>query len=100
MAYAPWLAPFGWGMFFIGLVVAIILYAVKRKFYPVMYLVSIAMYTFTIGYVIDIFDLGKNGTLLLLAFSALVFILLGLYFSHKFERDKKHLIDSIPSKRR
>lgn len=100
MVYSPWLGPFGWGIFFIGLVVAIILFAIKRKFYPVMYLASIATYIFTIGFVIDAFDLSKNITLLLLALSALIFILLGFYFAKKFETKKAEFIESIPSKKR
>ena len=100
MVYSYWLAPFGWGIFFIGLVVAIILYAVKQKFYPVMYLVSIATYIFTIGFVIDAFDLGKNVVLLLLGLSAVIFILLGFYFSKKFEKVKEKFVGEIPSKRK
>ena len=55
MVYSDWLAPFGWGIFFIGLVLAIILFAIRKKFYPVMYLVSVATYIFTVGFVIDAF---------------------------------------------
>ena len=98
MVYSSYLAPFGWGIFFAGLMAAIILFAIKRKFYPVMYLVSIALYIFTIGFIIDIFDLSKNGVLLLLAFSALVFILLGFYFSHKSKNRKDSFVQRIPSK--
>lgn len=99
MAYSGWLLPFGWGIFFIGLVVAIILFAIKRKFYPVMYLVSVATYIFTIGFAIDAYDIGKNGKLLLLALSAVIFILLGLYFSRKFSKTKKEFVERIPSRR-
>jgi len=99
MAYASWLAPFGWGIFFIGLIISIVLFAVNRKFYPVMYLVSIATYIFTIGFVIDAFDIGKNGVLLLLALSAVVFIVLGMYFASKFDKKKENFVKSIPSKR-
>ena len=83
MVYSFWLAPYGWGIFFIGLVVAIILFATSRKFYPVMYLISIATYIFTIGFMIDAFNLSKNYVLLLLALSSIVFIGLGLYFSSR-----------------
>jgi len=99
MAYSPWLGAFGWGIFFLGLVGAIILFAVKRKFASVMYLVSIATYIFTVGFVIDAFDIGKNGVLLLLALSAVIFILLGFYFSTKFKKEKESFISRIPSKR-
>lgn len=99
MVYSAWLGPFGWGIFFIGLVVAIILFAIKREFSPVMYLVSIATYIFTIGFVIDAFDLSKNWTLLLLALSAVIFIVLGVYFTKKFEAKKSQFAESIQKKR-
>jgi len=99
MVYSPWLGVFGWGIFFVGLVASVILFAVKRRFYPVMYLVSIALYIFTIGFVIDAFDVGKNGVLLLLAFSAVVFILLGVYFSSKMSREKEDFVESVPRRR-
>jgi len=100
MVYSYWLGPLGWGIFFIGLVVAIILFAIKRKFYPVMYLASIATYIFTVGFVIDAFDLSRDVTLLLLALSALIFILLGFYFAYRFERKKSEFVENIPSKKR
>lgn len=100
MVYSEWLAPFGWGIFFIGLVIAIILFAVKRKFYPVMYLASISTYIFTIGFVIDAFDLSKNWVLLLLAFSAVIFIILGTYFANKFEGKKAEFMQTIPSRKK
>ena len=99
MVYSVWLAPFGWSIFFFGLIAAIVIFAVKKKFYPVMYLVSIATYIFTIGFTIDILNLGKNGVLLLLAFSALIFILLGLYFSHKSKGRKEPFVQSTSSRR-
>jgi len=99
MVYALWLGPFGWGIFFIGLVAAIVLFAIKRKFYPVMYLISTATYIFTVGFTIDIFDFGKGGILLILAFSAIVFIGLGLYFASKFNKEKENFVQKIPSRR-
>lgn len=83
MAWYPFL---GYGIFWIGLVIAIILYAIKRKWHPLMYLISVCMYIFTVGFVIDVFKLSKNGILLTLAFSALVMIGLGLYLSKKFKK--------------
>jgi UDP-N-acetylmuramyl pentapeptide phosphotransferase/UDP-N-acetylglucosamine-1-phosphate transferase len=97
--YAPWLGPFGWGIFFIAFIVAIILFAVKRKFYPIMYLISIATYIFTLGFVIDAFDLSKNFILLLLALSAILFILAGVYFAKKFEKHKQKFMQSAPKKK-
>ena len=83
MAWYPFL---GYGVFWIGLVVAIIIYAMKRKWNPIMYLISVCLYIFTVGFVIDVFDLSKNGILLILAFSALVMIGLGYYLSKKFKK--------------
>jgi len=83
MAWYPYL---GYGIFWIGLVVAIILYAMKRKWNPIMYLISVCLYIFTVGFVIDAFDLSKNGILITLAFSALVMIGLGFYLSNKLKK--------------
>lgn len=71
----------GIGIFWIGLVVAIILFANYKKIYPVIFLASICLYIFTVGFMIDVFELNKNLILLTLAFSALVFMGLGFYFS-------------------
>jgi len=76
----------GHGIFWIGLVVAIILYAMKRKWHPIMYLISVSLYIFTVGFVIDVFDLSKNGILLSLAFSAVVMIGVGFYLSKKLKK--------------
>ncbi|PIN93564.1 hypothetical protein COU54_02695 [Candidatus Pacearchaeota archaeon CG10_big_fil_rev_8_21_14_0_10_31_24] len=97
--YPYWLSPFGWGIFFIGLVLAIILFAIKKKFAPVMHLVSVATYIFTIGFISAAFDIGKNGVLLLLALSAVIFISLGFYFSSKSNVEKEKFASKIPSKR-
>ncbi len=83
MANGIWYPFLGYAVFWIGLIVAIILYAMKRKWYPLMYLISIALYIFTIAFVIDVFDLSRNWILLLLALSAVIMILLGLYLSKK-----------------
>jgi|SRR3989338_6794838 len=99
MVYSVWLGAFGWGIFFIGVLAAVILFAVKRKFYPVMYLISIATYIFTVGFIIDALDIGKNGVLILLALSAVLFIALGFYFSVKFSKEKEAFARSIPSRR-
>jgi hypothetical protein len=76
----------GGAVFWIGLIAAIIIYANFRKFNHLMYLVSICLYVFTVGYVIDAFSLGKNAILLLLAFSSILMMGLGYYFMKKFSR--------------
>lgn len=75
--YGMW----GWGIFWISLIVGIILFVKSKKLYPVIYLISIALYVFTAGFVIDAYSLGKLGILLTLVISAIVFMLLGYYFS-------------------
>ncbi len=86
-----WSEMFGYGIFWIGLIVAIITYAIKRKWFPIMYLISISLYIFTIGFVIDKFDFTKNGILGLLAFSALAMIGVGVYLSKKFHKQENEL---------
>ena len=83
MAWYPFL---GYGIFWIGLITSIILYAMKRKWYPIMYLISVSLYVFTMGFIIDVFDLSKNGILIILAFSALIMIGAGSYLSQKFQK--------------
>ena len=83
MTWYPFL---GYATFWIGLIVSIILYAMKRKWYPIMYLITVSLYIFTVGFIIDVFELSKNGILLALAFSAIVMIGLGFYLSKKFKK--------------
>ena len=83
MAWYPFL---GYGVFWIALIVAIILFAMKRKWHPLMYLISVSLYIFTIGFVIDVFSLSKNWVLLLLALSAIVMIAMGYYLSNRFKK--------------
>lgn len=79
-----WYPVLGHGVFWIGLITAVILFAVKRKWYPIMYLISVCLYIFTVGFVIDVFDLSRNGILGILALSAVIMIGLGLYLSKRF----------------
>ena len=80
MAYGFY--PFvGIGIFWIGLIVAIILFATYKKIYPVFSMVSVALYIFTASFMIDVFDLGKLAILSTLVFSAVIFMLLGYYLS-------------------
>ncbi|OGI14749.1 hypothetical protein A3K63_02635 [Candidatus Micrarchaeota archaeon RBG_16_49_10] len=79
----------GYGLFWVGLVVSIILYAVKRKWYPIVYVISVALYIFTVTFVIEAFSLSKNWILLLLALSSALMIGVGVYLSRRFKEDKK-----------
>ncbi|MBI2673284.1 hypothetical protein HYX19_03420 [Candidatus Woesearchaeota archaeon] len=80
MAWYPFL---GFGVFWLGLIAAIIIYIKKRKFYPLIYLISVALYIFTVGFVIDVFNFSRNSILLTLAFSAALFIFAGIFISKK-----------------
>lgn len=71
----------GWGVFFISFVLAIVLFAVYRKLYIIFYLVSVALYIFTAGFAIDVFNLDEFAILMILVLSAVVFMLLGYYLS-------------------
>ncbi len=81
-----WYPYVGYGTFWVALVVAIILYAIKRKWYPILYLVSVSLYIFTISFVIDVFELSRNWILLLLAFSSAVMVAIGMYLSKRFRK--------------
>lgn len=80
MAFYP---AIGWALFVLGLILSIIIYAWKRKWTPIMYLISIALYAFTISFVIDVYSLGRNWILALLALSAGLMLLLGWYLGRK-----------------
>jgi len=89
MVYGEWYPFLGWSVFIIGLIIAIILFSVYRKFYPVLYLISIALYIFTAGFFMDVYDLSKGGILLVLVFSAVLFMIVGWYFSQIFGKSDK-----------
>ena len=76
-----WFNILGDVIFLIGLVVAVLLFATKKKWFMIMYLISICVYIFTIGFVVDVFDLSKDQILLILAFSAGIMIGAGVYLS-------------------
>jgi hypothetical protein len=71
----------GWGVFWIGFIVSIILFAKYKKLYPVLYLMAVALYIFTAGFAIDVFEFGKFGILITLVFSAVLSMMLGYYLS-------------------
>lgn len=78
----------GWSTFWIGLLISIILFIKYKKLYPIVYLLSICLYIFSVGFMIDIFKFGKLGIMISLIFSSILFILLGLYFSNMIEHKK------------
>ena len=89
MASADWSIAVGVFEFFLALIAAIIIYAIKRQFYLIMYLISAAVYIFMICFAIDVFNLSKNWILLLLALSSVLMMLLGWYISKEAQKDKK-----------
>ena len=84
MVWYPFL---GWSVFIVALIIAIIIFARVKKFYPIFYLISISLYVFTAGFYIDVYDLTKGGILAVLAVFAVLFMLLGWYFSQIFHSD-------------
>lgn len=78
----------GWSTFWIGLLISIILFIKYKKLYPIVYLLSICLYIFSVGFMIDVFKFGKLGIMISLIFSSILFILLGLYFSNMIEHKK------------
>ncbi len=83
-----WYPFLGWGVFFISFIVGIILFVRTKKLNPVFYMISIALYIFTAGFYLDVYNLSKGGILLVLVVSACLFMLLGWYFSKIFHSDE------------
>jgi len=76
-----WYQVLGWLTFWIGLIIAIVLFSSSKKIYPVFYLASICLYIFTMGFAIDVFEFGKTARLATFVFTALLFMFLGYYLS-------------------
>lgn len=74
----------GWGAFWISLIASVVLFSVYKKIYPIFYLISVALYVFTIGFAIDVFNFSRFGILISLIFSAVLFMILGYYLSKVF----------------
>lgn len=72
----------GWFIFWISLILAIVLFSVYKKLFTVFYLVSIAMYIYSAGYMIDIYSFSKLGILITMVVSAILFMVLGYYLSN------------------
>ena len=78
-----WYPAVGFSVFWLGLIASIILYLAKRKWYPIAYLIAGALYLFTVSFVIDIFRLGPNFIISILAFSAFLMIGAGYFIVKK-----------------
>ncbi|MGM5483915.1 MAG: hypothetical protein ACQER9_03300 [Nanobdellota archaeon] len=81
-----WYPTLGYIIFSIALLAMIIIYLNTRKWYPIAYIISITTYIFTLGFIIDVYQLSKNWIILLLLFTALLMVIIGKYISRKFEK--------------
>jgi len=81
--------PLGWAVFWLSLILAVVLFAKYKKIYTVFYLVSVSLYIFTAGYMIDVFNFGRFGILATLVISAIIFMLLGYYLSRVLSNAEK-----------
>lgn len=80
MASADWSIPLGVLIFIIAIIIATIYYIRYKKFSHVLYVVSIATYTFSVFYTLDVFELNRNWILGILVFSTLLMFWLANYF--------------------
>ena len=78
-----WSSLMSYASLWIGLIASIMIYSTKGKWYPIMYVISVSVYIFTFGFVIDAFNLSKDGILILLIFSTIIMIGLGFHLSRK-----------------
>ncbi len=76
-----------WPVFLILLIpliiVLFVVYFKGKKLYRLCYISSVFTYAMWIMYLIDAFDLGRNSIILLLAFSSLLMIGLGVWMRRK-----------------
>ena len=70
------------------LILLMVLYAKGKRLYKVMYVLSVFTYSMLIMYTIDAYDLNRDWILGLLAFSALLMMLVGYHF-HKGPQKRK-----------
>jgi hypothetical protein len=93
MADATWSIAVGILVFIIALVISIILYVKFKQWSVVVYVASLATYTFAFFYTWDVFQLSKNVVLILLIISTIIMMGIGKYFStvtYKIKGDKHH----------
>ncbi len=58
----------------------------NRKIYPLLHVLAVFSYADTVIYVIDAFNLGRNGIIAALTVSALLLIGIGWYIGHRWRR--------------
>lgn len=88
-----WYPFVGWPILYVSIILSIILGIVYRKLYPILYMVSVFLYIFTVAFAIDVFELAELFVLTLLISSAILFMLLGYYFSKVLVHLKPHKND-------
>jgi len=76
-----WSSAIGILILLAGIITSITLYAIKKKWYPVMFIISVGLLVFTSIFIIDVFDLSKNGILIVLASTTVVMLAIGYYSS-------------------
>lgn len=54
-------------------------YYKSQDLHPLLYILSLYTFVLTVSYAIDVFELGRNGVLLVLTGAAVTMILLGKY---------------------
>ncbi len=80
MAY---IAVFTFFILLIPVLIALgIAYGTSKKLFPLMYIISVFSYICTVTYVIDAYQLGKNGIIIILAVSAVLMMALGFFIAH------------------
>jgi len=89
MAYGEWYPVVGWLVFIVGLVTSIVMFSNTKKLYHVFYVASISLYIFTAAFYMDVFNLTKGGILTVLVISAVLFMVLGWYFSRIFSSENR-----------
>ena len=80
MSNADWSIAVGVLVFIIAIIVAAIYYFRFKRIYLIAYVASIATYVFSVFYIWDVYELKKNGVLVLLLISTGLMIFLGKHF--------------------
>ena len=69
MTFYPFL---GGALFWISLIIAVVLFLNYKKIYPLFYMISVALYVFTVGFAIDLFQIGRFWIMSILIISAII----------------------------
>lgn len=91
---ADWSIAIGVILIVIGLVASIIIFSLNRKYYPVLFLIGLEIYVFSVFYAWDLYELQKNQIMLLLVLSTLLLGFLGYNLSKR-SKNKDNISKSI-----